>query len=127
MTKLREIYKCNVCGNVTEVLHEGQPALVCCGEKMEKLEAKTKDTGNEKHLPVVEETRNGIFVKVGDVEHPMIEEHYITLIEVLTEDKVYRAELTPGQKPEANFNVSLSEVISVREYCNIHGLWETTL
>ncbi|UWG96343.1 desulfoferrodoxin [Dehalobacter sp. DCM] len=125
MTELREVYKCNVCGNVIEVIHAGASSLVCCGQPMEKLEGKTEDTGIEKHLPVVEAVESGIKVRVGSVEHPMLEEHYIQLIEVLTADKVCRAELKPGQKPEAVFQVNIDAVVSVREYCNLHGLWKT--
>jgi superoxide reductase len=124
MTKLRELYKCNVCGNVIEVVHEGATALVCCGEDMERLEAKTEDKGNEKHVPVIVDGECGILVKVGEVEHPMEEKHYIKFIEVLTADKVFRKELNPGEKPEASFCIDKEDVVSVREYCNIHGLWE---
>lgn len=126
MTKLRELYKCEICGNVVEVAHEGAPALVCCNENMEKLVAKRGDAGNEKHVPVITETDNGILVKVGDVEHPMDEDHYIKFIEVLTNDRVFRAELNPGEKPQAEFNLKLSDVKTVREYCTVHNLWETT-
>lgn len=125
MTKIRELYKCDVCGNVVEVVHQGATALVCCGEDMKKLEARTVDKGNEKHVPVVEENDSRILVKVGDIEHPMKEEHYIKFIEVLTDNKVLKAELKPGQKPEAEFEVSLSGVNKIREYCNVHGLWST--
>ena len=99
MTKLRELYKCDVCGNVVEITHEGAPSLVCCNEPMKKLEAKTADQGLEKHVPVVESADSGIKVKVGSVEHPMEEKHYIKFIEVMTKDKVLRAELAPGMKP----------------------------
>ena len=127
MTQLRELYKCEICGNVTEVVHEGAPALVCCGEDMKKLTAATEDKGNEKHVPVVEEIDEGIKVKVGDIEHPMEDEHYIKFIEVLTDNQVLRAELEPGQKPEAEFDVSLSDINNVREYCTVHDLWKNEL
>ncbi|MFW5855923.1 MAG: desulfoferrodoxin [Bacillota bacterium] len=125
MTELREIYKCVICENVVEVLRSGVGTLVCCEEDMEKLEAKTEDKGMEKHVPAVEETDNGIMVKVGDVPHPMEENHYIKLIEVLTEDKVLKAELQPGQEPKAEFNVDKDDVVSVREFCTVHDLWKT--
>ena len=124
MTKLREIYKCMICGNVVEVAHEGAPSLVCCGQPMNKLEAKTKDQGQEKHVPVVEETGRGISVRVGSVEHPMEEKHYIKFIEVLTKDKVLRAELKSGMKPAAEFVVSKAEIVEIREYCTVHDLWK---
>ncbi|MFA6808840.1 MAG: desulfoferrodoxin [Eubacteriales bacterium] len=124
MTNLRQLYKCSICGNVVEILHTGAPALVCCKKPMDKLDAKSEDTGNEKHVPIIEKTATGIVIKVGSVEHPMEEKHSIKFIEVLTSDKVIRAELVPGQKPEAFFNINPEEIIEVREYCNIHGLWK---
>lgn len=124
MTKLRELYHCNICGNVVEITHEGAPALVCCNQPMEKLKAKTEDAGEEKHVPVVEEVDDGIKVKVGTVKHPMEEKHYIKFIEVLTKEKVHRVELKPGQVPEANFCIPKSDLIEVREFCTIHGLWK---
>ena len=125
MTELREIYRCEICGNVVEIVSEGQPSLVCCNQKMGKLEAKSEDAGQEKHVPVIEETDSGIKVKVGSIEHPMEEKHYIKYIEVLTQDKVMRAELNYGQKPESEFCVKKSDVVEVREFCTIHGLWKS--
>jgi superoxide reductase len=125
MTKLREVYKCNICFNVVEVLHIGADALVCCGQPMDKLEAKNEDSGNEKHVPVLTAVDGGLQVTVGSVEHPMEEKHYIQFIEVLTTDQVLRAELHPTQKPQATFQVDPKDVLVVREYCNIHGLWQT--
>lgn len=125
MTNLRDLYKCSICGNVVEIVHTGAPALVCCNKLMAKLDAKTKDSGNEKHVPVIEPTDTGIRVKVGSIEHPMEEKHSVRFIEVITNDQVLRAELTPGEKPEADFNVNLQNVIEVREYCNLHGLWKS--
>ncbi len=125
MTILRELYKCNICGNVVEITHEGAPSLVCCGQPMDKLEAKTQDEGKEKHVPVVEEAGGGVKVQVGSTEHPMEDKHYIKFIEVLTADKVVRAELKAGMKPAAKFNVPRSEIVEVREYCTVHDLWKT--
>lgn len=122
--KIRELYHCDICGNVVELLYEGAPSLVCCGEPMKKLEAKTEDQGLEKHVPVIEEVDGGVNVKVGSVAHPMEEKHYIVFVEVLTRDKVYRAEFKPGDKPEAEFPVSLKELEEVREFCNVHMLWK---
>lgn len=127
MTKLREVYKCSICGNVVEIIHPGAPALVCCHQPMERLEAKSEDTGKEKHLPVIEASGTGISVKVGSVEHPMEEKHSIRFIEVLTKNQVLRAELAPGGKPAAEFSVKLEEVVEVREYCNLHGLWKVNM
>ena len=124
MTQLRELYQCKVCGNIVEVAHEGASALVCCDKPMIKLEAKTEDQGQEKHVPVVEETNNSIVVKVGSIGHPMEDKHYIKFVEVLLNDRVIRKELKPGQAPEAKYCVSKSDVIEVREFCTVHGLWK---
>ena len=106
MTKLREIYFCEVCGNVVEILNEGAPALVCCGQDMKKLEAKTEDASTEKHVPYIEEKDGGVLVKVGqNAAHPMEEKHYIKFIEVHTKDKVCKAELKVGSAPEAWFPI----------------------
>jgi superoxide reductase len=126
MTQLREIYFCEKCGNVVEILNEGAPALVCCGVPMVKLEAKTEDASTEKHVPFVKEVEGGVLVKVGqNQEHPMVENHYIKFIEVLTKDGIYRIELKPGDKPEAEFPVKKDEIVEAREWCNLHGLWKS--
>jgi len=123
MTKLRELYYCKICKNLVEVTAEGATALVCCGEDMELLTAKTADQGKEKHVPVVSEKDGGVFVKVGDVPHPMTEEHWINFIEVCTADTVIRKELKAADAPEGWFNVKPADVVCVRSYCNLHGLW----
>jgi len=125
MIRLRELYKCDVCGNVVEVVYAGVPALVCCGKSMKKLEVYTEDAGKEKHVPVVEKSGGEIKVKVGSVEHPMEENHYITFIEVLTKDYVLRKELKAGEKPEGQFRIQKGETVEVRAYCNLHGLWKS--
>jgi superoxide reductase len=118
------IYKCNVCGNIVEVLHGGDGELVCCGQPMEKLAAKTADQGKEKHVPVIEKISGGYKVKVGSVPHPMEEKHYIEWIELLADGKAYRQFLEPGTAPEAVFNVE-ADSVSAREHCNVHGLWRS--
>ena len=126
MTQLREIYFCEICGNVVEIMNEGAPALVCCDQPMVKLEAKTEDASTEKHVPYVEEKNDGVLIKVGQNQaHPMLENHYIKFIEVLTSCKVYRQELKPGDKPEAEFPVKKSDIVETREWCNLHGLWKS--
>jgi superoxide reductase len=127
MTKLREIYKCNICGNIVEVLHTGAGELVCCNQPMELLEEKTKDEGLEKHVPVLKKSSSGVVVKVGSTSHPMEEKHYIEWIELHTSSNVYRQFLKPNQPPKAVFKVPSSELKSAkaREYCNLHGLWTT--
>ena len=124
MTKKLQVYKCNICGNIIEVLHEGAGELVCCGQPMNLFEEKTQEEGKEKHLPVLEKTDKGITVKVGSVTHPMEEKHYIEWIEVISNGKAYRQFLKPGDAPEAMFDIETDNV-KVREYCSIHGLWTT--
>jgi len=119
-----EVYKCNVCGNMVEVLRVGGGTLVCCGQPMELQKEKTDDVGNEKHVPVVEKTATGIKVKVGSIPHPMEEKHFIEWIELIADGRYYRKFLKPGMAPEAEFEIR-TDVVSVREFCNIHGLWKT--
>ena len=123
MTKRREIYRCPICGNIVEVLNHGAGELVCCGKPMILQKENTTDAAQEKHVPVVEKTDFGYRVKVGSVEHPMLDEHYIQWIELLTPTSVLRRELKPGCKPEATF-ITSEECLCVREYCNLHGLWK---
>jgi superoxide reductase len=123
MAEKLEIYECKICGNIVEVLRGGQGELVCCGQPMEKLVAKTADAGKEKHVPVIEKLADGFKVKIGSLPHPMEEKHYIEWIELLADGIAYRKFLKPGVAPEAVFNVKAATV-SAREHCNIHGLWE---
>ena len=123
--KRLEIYKCKVCGIVVEVLDGGAGGLVCCGERMELLVEKTADVANEKHVPVVEQTEEGVKVKVGSVPHPMEEKHFIEWIDVVADGRSYRQFLKPGQNPEAAFKVAAGDIDAAREYCNLHGLWKS--
>jgi superoxide reductase len=124
ITEQKQIYKCNICGNIVEVLYAGGGQLVCCGQPMELLKEKIEDVGKEKHVPVIEKTETGIIVKVGSVSHPMEEKHYIEWIEIIADGASYRKFLKPGDKPEAEFCIK-AEKIEAREYCNIHGLWKS--
>ncbi|MBU3184138.1 desulfoferrodoxin [Clostridium estertheticum] len=123
MTQSRQIYKCDICGNIVEVLHASGGVLVCCGQNMTLKEENTTDAAVEKHVPVTEKIEGGIKVKVGAVQHPATEDHHIEFIEVHTENKIYRKFLKPGETPEAEFKLE-EEVLFVREYCNLHGLWK---
>ena len=124
MTKRLQIYKCEICGNIVEVLHEGAGELVCCGQPMKLQEEKTEEQGKEKHLPVIEKTDKGIMVRVGAVAHPMEEKHYIEWIEVIADGRAYKKFLKPGDSPEADFALA-PEKVEAREYCSIHGLWKS--
>ena len=124
MIKINQIYRCSICGNVVEVLHAGGGKLVCCGKPMNLLEPKTQDDGSEKHVPVIEKSQDSITVKIGSVPHPMEDAHYIELIEIIADDKVYKKFLKPGQEAVAIFNLTADQV-EARAYCNIHGLWKS--
>lgn len=124
MTEIHQIYKCNICGNIVEVLHTGNGELVCCGQPMELLIVKNKDIGNEKHLPIVKKTETEVVVTIGSILHPMEESHYIELVEIIANNKVYREFLKPGDQPIATFKIKVDKVIA-RGYCNIHGLWQS--
>ena len=118
-----EVYKCEVCGNIVEVLHGGDGELVCCDQPMAKLTEKTADAATEKHVPVIEKVEGGVKVKVGDVAHPMEEKHYIEWIEIIADGKADRQFLCIGEAPEAVFKTDAQNV-TAREYCNLHGLWK---
>ena len=124
MAEKNQIYKCAVCGNIIEVVHEGGEELVCCGQPMILLKENTVDASQEKHVPIIETTKNGYKVKVGSIEHPMIPEHYIEWIELIADSSSYKKFLAPGEKPEAEFCIK-AKTISAREYCNLHGLWKS--
>jgi superoxide reductase len=123
MTARLQVYKCEVCGNMVEVIHEGQGELVCCGKPMKLLIENTTDASKEKHVPVIEKTSTGIKVKVGSAPHPMEEKHYIEWIQIMADGKAYRQFLSPGNAPEATFDIKADRV-TAREYCNIHSLWK---
>ena len=123
MANPMEIYKCDACGNIVEVFQAGPGELVCCGASMILLAENTVDAATEKHVPVIEKTPSGVTVKIGSVAHPMEEKHFIQWIELIADNKVYRQELKPGDKPEATFAITANKVVA-REYCNLHGHWK---
>lgn len=123
MTKRLEVYKCEICGNIVEVVHEGKGQLVCCGKPMKLQTENTVDASFEKHIPVIEKKDDGILVKVGSDVHPMIDTHYIEWIEVLVGDKAYRQFLKANEAPEATFKID-DPNLEARAYCNLHGLWK---
>jgi superoxide reductase len=123
MAEKLEVYKCDKCGNIVEVVNAGGGELVCCGEPMKLMKENTVDAAREKHVPVLEKTSDGYKVKVGSVAHPMEEKHYIQWVELIVDGKAYREFLKPGQAPEATFCIKGANV-TAREYCNLHGLWK---
>jgi len=122
MANRYEVYKCEICGNVVEVIHGGRGQLVCCRQPMKLMEKQREEQGYEKHSPVVEKQKGKILIKIGSIPHPMEEQHFIEMIEAITKDDiVLRKYLDPGEKPIVEFDIS--DVDEVREYCTIHGLW----
>jgi superoxide reductase len=123
-TKVLEVYKCTLCGNMVEVIHQGEGELVCCGQPMNLLMENSVDAAQEKHVPVVEKIDGGFKVTVGSVAHPMEEKHFIEWIELIADGKAYRQFLNPGDAPEAVFAIN-AESVTAREHCNLHGLWKS--
>ena len=123
MTERKQVYKCEKCGNIVEMLHAGDGELVCCGDPMKLYEEKTADSKTEKHVPVIEKTANGYKVTVGSTLHPMEDKHYIEWIELIADGKTYREFLKPGNSPSAEFCIKADKV-TAREFCNLHSLWK---
>ncbi len=127
MTNLKEIYKCDVCGNIVEVLHTGQGELVCCGQSMILQEEKDEGVGFKKHVPVLEYDENGAVITVGKEVHPMQEEHLIEWVEVVFENgNSFRTFIASEDSPKVRFHLN-EGIIKVRAYCNLHGLWVNNL
>ena len=123
MTEKLQVYKCEKCGNMVEMIHAGPGELHCCGQPMKLYAENTTDAAKEKHVPVIEKTADGYKVTVGSVAHPMEEKHYIEWIELIADGRAYRQFLQPGQAPEATFCIQAAQV-TAREWCNLHGLWK---
>lgn len=123
-----KMYRCEHCGNIVIMAYNGGGQLVCCGEPMVLLEPNTTDAAGEKHVPVVSVDGDKVAVKVGEVEHPMTEEHYITSIILETEHNLHVKWLKYTDKPEGSFVLAPGEKpVAVYEYCNLHGLWKKEL
>lgn len=122
-----DLYRCDICGNIVEVIVSGNGELTCCGQPMKKLEAQhNEETIMEKHVPIlVDLDDNFREIRVGEVLHPMLPEHYIMFIEAISKDKkhVNLQFLSPNEQPKMILKENYD--IVAREYCNIHGLWET--
>lgn len=124
MTKRQQVYKCEKCGNMVEVVHASGGTLTCCGQAMTLLAENSTDAAGEKHVPVVEKVDGGVKVRVGEVPHPMLEQHFIEWVQVISGGKSYRQFLEPGATPEAVFPIEGDDVVA-REFCNLHGLWKS--
>lgn len=119
-----QVYKCEECGNIVELIRAGGGKLVCCNQPMVLMEENTTDAAQEKHVPVIEKIDGGIKVTVGSVPHPMQQDHYIDWIEVIADGKACRQFLKTDDAPEAVFKVE-SDAVTARAYCNLHGLWKS--
>ncbi|MFZ5563606.1 MAG: desulfoferrodoxin [Thermodesulfobacteriota bacterium] len=126
MAERFQIYKCELCGNIVEVMFGSDGTLVCCDQPMTLMKENTVDASKEKHVPVIEKSGDRITVKVGSVAHPMEEKHYIQWIELIADGKSYTQFLKPGDVPQAVFVMTASK-FTAREYCNIHGQWKAEL
>ena len=122
-----KVYKCNQCGNVVSMISASGVPVMCCGKKMEEMVPNTVDASTEKHVPVVEVTANKVEVVIGEVQHPMAEEHYIEWIALETEQGMQLKKLNPGEEPTAIFRLNGEKATAVYAYCNLHGLWKTEI
>ena len=128
MTEKMAVYKCNVCGNIVEVINAGEGCLTCCSVPMEKMCEKSNDeAANEKHVPIITMEGETKTIRVGSIPHPMEEKHYIMFIEAISKDDKYitRKYLTPGEEPKMEFKINSKDDFKAREYCNIHGFWKS--
>ena len=124
MTEKNQIYKCEICGIISSIIHPWAGEMSCCGQAMKLITENTEEAATEKHIPVIKKLEDGVQVMVGTVEHPMIDTHLIEWIEVRTISKTYRQELKPWDTPKVFFNIVDENIISARAYCNLHGLWK---
>lgn len=124
---MTKFYICRHCGNLVQMIHDSQVPMICCGEKMTELKANTSDGAGEKHLPVIHLEDGAININVGEVDHPMIPEHFIQWVYVETNKGGYCYNFQPNEEPNVSFSIPDEEVIAVYAYCNLHGLWMTKL
>jgi len=126
---MAKFYRCNICGNIVGLIKEGGGQLVCCGEPMEELIPNTNEgASKEKHIPLVHEEKGKVYVQVGSTLHPMLPEHYIEWVYLLTDQGAQRKILKPGMEPKVIFDIAPNEVVlEVVAYCNLHGLWAAKL
>ncbi len=124
MTQREQVYKRSMCGNMVEVVRAKAGTLVCCGINMDLQDENTTDAAQEKHVPVIKKIDGGFKVKVGEVDHPMEDEHFIEWIEIIAGELVERKYLKPGEAPEAEFKTD-ADSVSARAFCNLHGLWKS--
>ena len=122
--KNKKIYRCMYCGNIISVVDASGVNVVCCGEDMMELVANSTDAALEKHVPVVNVDGHNISVKVGEVDHPMTNEHYIMWIYIESEKGTQLKCFKPGEMPQMSFTLVDDKALTVYAYCNLHGLWK---
>lgn len=120
-------FKCEHCGNIIGVIHNAGVPMMCCGQKMTELVPGTVDASLEKHVPVINITGDVVTVDIGEVEHPMVEEHFIQWVYLQTDRGGQRKCLKPGDKPQVRFALMDEKPVAVYEYCNLHGLWKADI
>ena len=125
--KNAKFFMCKHCGNFVKMIKNSGVSMICCGEEMVELIPNTSDGAHDKHVPVVSVSEGKVSAKIGSVEHPMVDAHYIEWIYLETEKGGQMKMLKPGDKPEALFTVEDDKPISVYAYCNLHGLWQTKI
>ena len=125
MCNNNKFYICEHCGNLIGMINDAGVPMMCCGQKMTKLEAGVVEASHEKHIPVVSVDGDIVKVKIGSVEHPMVEEHSILWVYLETENGGQHKYLKPGQEPNVTFSLGNEKAVAVYAYCNLHGLWKT--
>ncbi|MBR2526127.1 desulfoferrodoxin FeS4 iron-binding domain-containing protein [bacterium] len=128
MTEILELYKCNICGNLVEVIQNGQGELICCGKPMEQIKTNNSDMEelNDKHVPVIEKVVDGYTIRIGSTKHPMTEEHHINFIQAISKDNKYIKTkfLSVEEEPELSIKCKCEASLWARALCNIHGLFK---
>jgi len=122
-----KFFVCKHCGNIVEMVHESGVPIICCGEPMNEITANTVEASQEKHVPVIKAEGNAVTVEIGSVAHPMVPEHFIEWIYLQTEKGAQKKTLKAGDEPTATFLLSDDKAIAAYAYCNLHGLWKTSL
>lgn len=122
-----KFYICEHCGNIIGMVHDSGVPVVCCGQKMTRLEPGKVEASHEKHIPVVSVENGSVKVDIGSVPHPMIDEHFIQWVYLQTDRGGQRKCLSPGDAPKVSFALADEKPVAVYAYCNLHGLWVAEL
>ena len=125
--KNSKFYVCAHCGNMVEMIHDANVPMFCCGQAMDELIPGAKEGSHEKHIPAVEVHADRVEVNVGSVDHPMVDVHWIEWVQLVTDKGSHRVWLNPGQVPHVSFPIREEKPLEVYAYCNVHGLWKTSL